>query len=173
MTAATTQELVARARTPPSTPVNAAVGNWYLPRATRHVLSGLRRTSACRLVGTSPGECGLGRLAAGFRLVGFAGLVGRLGADHRTKEPGPAAGQTEEAASPLGPALHRAGHLGDGDHVGHDLPEGVGIGEEPRMVAGHDLALGPDGGAEGVEGALGDDAVALAPENDDREATAL
>src|SRR5581483_9290555 len=94
-------------------------------------------------------------------------VVGGLGAREGAQEAGTAAAEAEEATPALGLALHRAGDAGHRDDVGHHLAEGVGVGQQPRVVAGDDLTLLADGVAQRVEGLLGDDAILLAPQHHD------
>ena len=99
------------------------------------------------------------RLRAAERAFGPAGS----GARRPPSGEGPLAARSSRTAGQLG-------HLHD---VGHDLAEGVGVGQQPRVVALHDLALGADGRAQGVEGGPGDDVVLVAPEHDHRQLAPL
>ena len=59
------------------------------------------------------------------------------------------------------------------DRVRHHLPEPVRIGQQPGVPPGHDLAGRAHRGAQGLEAGPRDDAVALAPQHQYRQAAGL
>jgi hypothetical protein len=69
-------------------------------------------------------------------------------------------------------SLVQVGQSDDVEHVGHDLAEGIGVGDQPAVGPGHgDDVRAAEGEAHRLERVLGDDLVAPAPQDHDRQAT--
>ena len=171
--------------------VVVADGNWYAPSAVDAAAAVVAGLLAGKPEGVTVAEVRDALGTTRKHALPLLTLLDGRGATRRRGDvriAGPRLGRAQAGAAPGAsvppPGQGGAGRGGRGllpvtgqpvdvDDVGDDLTEGVGVGQEPRVVAVDQLARRAHGRAEGVEGRSRHDLVVHAPEHDDRQSMDL